>query len=90
MRGLWAQLKGGSWEAEGEGFSGSGILLEAAKRVYPAMAESEIREILKLLKPKEREALKQDPEFAPHIAAIQAERAKGIDTEALKGKFAKA
>lgn len=88
-RALWAQICGGKWAAERQGFNGAGILLEAAQRVYPDMTKEEIRVILQGMKAKEREALKQDAEFAPHIAAIQMERSKGVDTSALKAKFNK-
>lgn len=88
MRSLWARLCGGEWSAERQGFAGAGILFEAACLVYPNMDQAAIRKILADMKPREREALKQDAEFKPHIEALLAKRAKGVDTEALKGKFA--
>lgn len=89
MRQLWQRLLKGNWNAERQGFAGSGILFEACKLAYPDMAAEAIREVLNGMSAKEKAAFKVSDFMKPHVATIEAQRAKGVDTDALKARFTK-
>lgn len=90
MRQLWARLLKGLWNAERQGFAGSGILFEACKLAYPDMDAAAIREVLNGMTAKEKAAFKVSDFMKPFVAIVEAERSKGVNTDALKARFTKA
>lgn len=65
------------------GGSDNGLLVQALLTVFPNKTAERVREYVKGLKPQERAALMASDMVSPAIAAIRAERTKGIDAEAL-------
>ena len=76
----------GGWKAERQGFSGQSVLLRACVMAF-GKTPDETRVILKDLTTKEKAKLKLTAEVAPHIKAIDAEQAKGVDISSVVKKF---
>lgn len=81
------RLCDGVWREEREGgFAGSAVLIEACMEIFSKTRE-EVREILKGMKPGERNALRQSPEIKPAADWIEAEKSKGVDLTPVLAKF---
>jgi hypothetical protein len=83
------RLCDGKWNAEREGgFAGSAVLIEAAMEAF-GLERDKAKASLKSLTAAERLAFRGLPEIKPIIERLEAAKVTGIDTAALKGKFAK-
>jgi hypothetical protein len=89
VREMIDRLYGGSWTVQREGgFAGVGVLVAALVEVYGKTAE-EVRAILKVMKPAERNALRTitEPPIKQTIDRMETEAAKGTDSASLLAKF---
>ena len=80
------RLAEGKWYADKQSFKGVSIVMRAIMKVY-GIDEDAARAFLKPLTPAEKMALKTSAELKDAVAAIEAERGKGVDTSAILKKL---
>lgn len=86
VREMDERLAEGKFYADRQGFAGVSVLMRAIMKVY-GMDEAAVREFLKPLSVKEKQALRVSAELKAAVEEIERERGKGVDTGALLGKI---